>query len=217
MSLPTSILHQSQDHAAAGGDNPVFTTCIAEDLVTHDWSYQTNFVLAELVLTLDAECRARVTQGGLARAEVGRGKGQAVEAGIRGDYIQWLDAGQSAAGDHYLRIMETLWQEINHTLYLGLEEFETHFAMYPPGTFYQKHTDRFCDDDRRTLSVILYLNPWWLPDYGGALCLHLRDAVHQDILPLAGSLALFLSAKIPHEVVAATRERLSLSGWFKRH
>ena len=35
-------------------------------------------------------------------------------------------------------------------------------------------------------------------------------------LPQAGTLALFLSADMPHEVLPATRERLSLTGWFRR-
>ena len=36
------------------------------------------------------------------------------------------------------------------------------------------------------------------------------------MLPQAGTLALFLSGEMPHEVLPATRERLSLTGWFRR-
>ncbi|MCO6705038.1 2OG-Fe(II) oxygenase, partial [Streptomyces sp. CHB9.2] len=39
---------------------------------------------------------------------------------------------------------------------------------------------------------------------------------HQDVLPLGGSLVCFLSGQLPHEVLPATRERLSLTGWFRR-
>jgi SM-20-related protein len=38
----------------------------------------------------------------------------------------------------------------------------------------------------------------------------------QDIAPLMNRFALFLSADMPHEVLPASRERLSLTGWFKR-
>ncbi|MFT6394425.1 MAG: SM-20-related protein [Methylophilaceae bacterium] len=36
-----------------------------------------------------------------------------------------------------------------------------------------------------------------------------------DILPKSGRIVLFLSAKFWHEVLPATRERLSLTGWFR--
>ncbi len=36
------------------------------------------------------------------------------------------------------------------------------------------------------------------------------------MLPQLGTLAVFLSANLPHEVLPATRERLSLTGWFRR-
>lgn len=201
--MPTPAIHQPPPH-------------IADDLVARGWSQQADFLPAQLVLALAAECRARAALGALAPAGVGRGAGQAVREQVRGDHIQWLEAGESSACDRYLQIMETLRQELNQTLYLGLEEYETHFALYPRGAFYQKHVDRFRDDDRRTVSAVIYLNQDWLPEHGGALRLHPDGQRHQDILPLAGSLALFLSADMPHEVLPATRERLSLTGWFRR-
>lgn len=208
--MPTSFTSPPQSQAAD------IATTIVDDLVARGWSHQADFLPADLVLVLAAECRERADKGALALAGVGRGTGLAVREGVRGDYIQWLEAGQSAACDQYLSIMETLRQTLNRTLYLGLEEYETHFALYPPGAFYQKHVDRFRDDDRRTVSAVLYLNQDWLPEQGGALRLHLDAQTQQDILPWGGSLALFLSADMPHEVLAATRDRLSLTGWFKR-
>jgi SM-20-related protein len=101
-------------------------------------------------------------------------------------------------------------------LYLGLEDFESHFALYPPGAFYLKHLDRFRDNDRRTVSAVLYLNQDWQAEQGGALRLYLADGETRDVLPQAGSLLVFLSADMPHEVLPATRDRLSLTGWFRR-
>ncbi len=68
--------------------------------------------------------------------------------------------------------MEALRQILNRELFLGLEEYESHFALYAPGAFYRAHLDRFRDDDKRTVSVVLYLNDDWLPEHGGALRLH---------------------------------------------
>ena len=53
-------------------------------------------------------------------------------------------------------------------------------------------------------------------EHGGALRLYLADQTELDVLPSAGTLVLFISAELPHEVLPATRERLSLTGWFRR-
>jgi SM-20-related protein len=37
-----------------------------------------------------------------------------------------------------------------------------------------------------------------------------------DVQPTGGCLVVFLSGEVPHEVLPATRERLSLTGWFRR-
>jgi SM-20-related protein len=101
-------------------------------------------------------------------------------------------------------------------LYLGLEDFESHFALYPPGAFYLKHLDRFRDDDRRMVSAVVYLNEGWLPEHGGQLRMYLDEGGEYDVVPVGGCLVVFLSGEVPHEVLPAMRERLSLTGWFRR-
>ncbi len=190
---------------------------IIDDLVEHGWSHQRDFLSPELTQALAEQCRASAAAGNLVAAGVGRGAEQAVRQGIRGDHIQWLEAGQSVATDQFLQVIEQLRSRLNQELYLGLAEVECHFALYPPGAFYQKHVDRFHDDDHRVVSMVIYLNQDWLPEHGGALRLYPDGEPTRDILPLGASLVLFLSAALPHEVLAATRERLSLTGWFRRH
>lgn len=188
---------------------------LVDELANQGWSHQPLALSAELIDALAAECRTRSAGGNLAPASVGRGEGQQVREGVRGDRIHWLEPGQSAASDAYLALMDELRQRLNRELYLGLEDFECHFALYPPGAFYQKHLDRFRDDDRRAVSVVAYLNADWQPEQGGALRLYLAEGEH-DVLPEGGALVVFLSAELPHEVLPATRERLSLAGWFRR-
>jgi SM-20-related protein len=89
------------------------------------------------------------------------------------------------------------------------------FCPVPAGGFL-RHLDRFRDDDRRTVSAVLYLNEGWQPDDGGQLRMFLDGDVEHDVQPIAGSLVVFLSGAIPHEVLPAGRERLSLTGWFRR-
>ena len=189
---------------------------LLDDLAEQGWAIVANALPADLTLELAQECRARANQGALQPAGVGRGSAHGVQEGVRGDHIQWLEPGQCAAGDRYLGMLDDLRGQLNQALYLGLEDYEGHFALYPPGTFYQKHLDRFRDDDRRAVSAVFYLNSDWLPEQGGALRLYLADGRELDVLPEAGTLVLFLSADLPHEVLPAGRERLSLTGWLRR-
>ena len=189
---------------------------IIDDLAARGWSRLDNVLPASLTHELAEECRKRARAGALNPAGVGRGQGLAVREGIRGDSIQWLEQGQSAPSDGYLQAMDELRSALNQAFYLGLEDFECHFACYPPGAFYQKHLDRFRDDDRRTVTAVYYLNEAWQTEHGGALRLYLADETELDVLPSAGTLVLFISAELPHEVLPATRERLALTGWFRR-
>ncbi|MGY2289261.1 2OG-Fe(II) oxygenase [Pseudomonas sp. SDO528_S397] len=196
-------------------DDPLLLRII-DDLATQGWSQQNLFLPRDLTLALAAECRKRAAEGELAPAAVGRGPAQEVREGIRGDHIQWLEPGEAASCDAYLALMDSLRMALNQGLYLGLETFECHFALYPAGAFYRKHVDRFRDDDRRMVSTVIYLNDDWQPEHGGQLRMYLDGDVAHDVVPVGGCLAVFLSGEVPHEVLPATRERLSLTGWFRR-
>ncbi|HEF4758969.1 TPA: 2OG-Fe(II) oxygenase [Pseudomonas putida] len=196
-------------------DHPLLLR-IVDDLAANGWSQQNIFLPQDLTRALAAECRKRAAEGELAPAAVGRGPSSEIREGIRGDHIQWIEPGQTEACDSYLQLMDSLREAINRNLFLGLEDFETHFAMYPPGAFYLKHLDRFRDNDRRTVSAVVYLNDAWLPEHGGQLRMYLDEDRQYDVVPTGGCLVVFLSGDVPHEVLPATRERLSLTGWFRR-
>ncbi|KKA08110.1 2OG-Fe(II) oxygenase [Pseudomonas ogarae] len=196
-------------------DHPLLLR-IVDDLAERGWSQQNLFLPEALTRALAAECRQRAAEGELAPAAVGRGPFSEIREGIRGDHIQWIEAGQAQACDHYLGLMDSLREAMNRGLFLGLEDFESHFALYPPGAFYLRHVDRFRDDDRRMVSAVLYLNDDWLPEHGGQLRMYLDESLEQDVVPIGGCLVVFLSGDIPHEVLPATRDRLSLTGWFRR-
>ena len=196
-------------------DHPLLLR-IVDDLATRGWSQQNIFLPEALTLELAAECRKRAAEGELAPAAVGRGPAQEIREGIRGDHIQWLEPGQADCCDAYLGLMDSLREALNRGLFLGLEDFESHFALYPPGAFYLKHVDRFRDDDRRMVSAVIYLNQEWLPEQGGQLRMYFDGETEYDVDPAGGRLVVFLSGEVPHEVLPATRERLSLTGWFRR-
>lgn len=147
------------------------------------------------------------------KAGIGKSQGHQINEAIRGDYIQWLDKNTSPAPlKVYLQRLDELTRYLNESLFLSLKDHEVHITVYPPGSFYKRHLDQFKKDDHRKLSVICYLNANWLEENGGQLRMFLPEGA-KDLLPLAGRLICFRSDQIEHEVLAATRERRSLTGW----
>jgi SM-20-related protein len=151
--------------------------------------------------------------------DAGIGKDAEFSKSVRGDFIHWLEeTSASPAQRTYLQRLEQLRLAFNQTFYLGLFEFEGHFACYPPGAFYRKHLDQFQHDRQRALTCILYLNAAWQAADGGQLRLYLDDndaSIYRDIQPEGGTLVAFLSSRFWHEVLPARRERLSITGWFR--
>lgn len=153
-------------------------------------------------------------------AGVGQGPAFSIQPALRNDHVRWLDPTEShnAFTDYFSR-MEALRSMVNRNLYLGLFDYEAHLAVYPPGSFYRKHLDQFKGIGLRTLTSTLYLNADWKIADGGQLRLYLNgdsNDKHIDILPEGGTLVCFLSADFHHEVLPAQRQRLSLTGWFRR-
>jgi SM-20-related protein len=190
---------------------------IADELAAHSYAVTPNFLNASEVDALIADLH-QLQQSGEMRS-AGVGKNAEVTQSVRGDFIYWLEAATATlAQQAYLQRLEHLRQACNRTLYLGLFDYEGHFASYPPGAIYRKHLDQFQQDSLRTLTAILYLNRDWQTADGGQLRMYLDgedESNYRDIQPTAGTLVTFLSARYWHEVLPATRERLSITGWFR--
>lgn len=192
--------------------NPVFDT-IADGLAEEGYAIADNFLNA-------AEVRAILQSGDFhnsiqrfKKAGIGKSQNSQINEAIRGDYIHWLDRNTAShAVNVYLDRLNELREFLNHALFLSLKDQEVHLTVYPVGTFYKRHLDQFKKDDHRKLSVIFYLNEDWKEEHGGQLRLHLPSG-EKDIFPLAGRLVCMRSDQIEHEVVAANRERLSITGW----
>jgi len=150
------------------------------------------------------------------QAGIGRKQDCQVNTDIRSDEIYWMTRNNEVEAK-FLDCMEALRSGINRRLYLGLFDYESHFAIYPKGSFYQKHIDALKGKSNRVLSTVLYLNDNWQANYGGELLIYkdsYSEAVH-TISPQLGTLVIFLSEAIVHEVVKANRERHSIAGWFR--
>lgn len=181
---------------------------------------EADFLPQATVAALADEAHARNAAGEFHAAGVGRGAARVQRSDIRGDRILWLDQSSASSAQQPLwQALDALRLALNEALLLGLFSFEGHYALYPPGTFYRRHRDQFRgaagSSDIRVVSCAIYLNEnWALPD-GGALRIYDDERV-RDVLPVAGTMACFLSDRFEHEVLPATRERLALTGWFRR-
>ena len=177
-----------------------------------------NFIGPALTGALLGECRASKERGEFHDAAVGGGTSRRTRPHVRSDEILWIhQPGSSDAQRDCLDRFERLRLLLNRTLQLGLLDFESHFARYPQGAFYTRHIDQLRGDDHRQLSCVLYLNENWSADEGGELRFYLNGdgAQFEDVLPQGGRLVVFLSAQFVHEVLPATRERMSIAGWFR--
>ena len=184
---------------------------IADGLAAHGYAVADGFLsLQEVNSILEAEGFSNPV-GQFRKAGISQER--KINATIRGDYIQWLDR-RSASDDLmvYWRKLEGMMTHLNRSLFLSLKDCELHKTVYPPGAHYERHLDQFRENDHRRLSVICYLNPDWDEGDGGQLRLFLPEGP-LDIYPLAGRLVCFRSSELEHEVLPASRNRLSLTGW----
>ncbi|HEY3177746.1 MAG TPA: 2OG-Fe(II) oxygenase [Casimicrobiaceae bacterium] len=192
-------------------------TGVVEMIAAQGYAISPGFIDLTTVAALRATA-VRFDEAGLLRpAAVGRGRARIERNDIRGDHIRWLDDDADDAGERALRTtLEALRVVANRKLNLGLLELEAHYAIYPVGTHYARHVDRFRGDDARVLSIVLYLNDWWRTEDGGMLRLYLSANRSIDVLPQGGTLVAFLSDRFAHEVLLTARRRMSIAGWFRR-
>jgi SM-20-related protein len=191
--------------------NPVFDA-IADGLAEHGYAVEDQF-LSQPEIDMILKAGGFQDSADFKKAGIGNKQALQIQEGIRGDYIKWLDKDDSPdAIKVYLSRLQELVQYLNQALFLSLKDFEVHMTVYPEGSFYKRHLDQFKKDDHRKLSVILYLNPDWKEEQGGQLRMYLPGHT-KDFLPMAGRLVIFRSDEIEHEVLPATRQRLSITGW----
>ncbi|MFY8326387.1 2OG-Fe(II) oxygenase [Pseudoalteromonas sp. ZZD1] len=146
-------------------------------------------------------------------AGIGRKHDLHVNKTIRKDKTFWFD-GTSQAQLDYLALMAQMRVVLNRNFFLGLFDYECHYAKYQQGDFYKKHYDAFKGRSNRVFTTVLYLNT---PDSGGELIIYKPKSkqVEVCIKPQAGTLVMFESERFMHEVLPAGNERYSIAGWFR--
>lgn len=201
------------DHREGGAE--VFDA-IADAVEREGFAHLAAALPAELGAALCQRIRTLDPDDDLSPAGIGREAGHHVNRFVRTDQIRWLGR-ENGAEAAYLAWMENLRLGLNRRLFLGLFDYECHFAHYRRGDYYKRHSDAFRGETNRVLSTVFYLNPGWMPGDGGELVVY-RDDTQEPmctLAPLYGHLVVFLSEEFPHEVLASRRDRYSIAGWFR--
>lgn len=186
-------------------------------IMDHHYAVLDGFLDIVEVNSLRQSFEQKLEAGAFHRAGIGQGEQYTKDREFRGDLIHWLERSTAtAAGLSFLDRMDAFMTYLNRTCFTGLNSFEFHYAMYPVGTFYQRHLDQFQQDDSRRYSVICYLNENWQPGDGGELVIYLPGR-QEVIQPIGGRIVFFESALLEHEVRTAIRPRYSLTGWLRRN
>jgi SM-20-related protein len=151
----------------------------------------------------------------LKAASIGRGAEQQLNPDIRRDRIQWLEE-HNEPDAQYLELMTQLKNGLNRRLFMGLFDYESHYAVYQPGAFYKKHVDALKGSQNRILTTVFFLNPdWKAADCGELIIYDEADIEIERIAPKMGHFVIFLSERFPHEVTQTLAQRNSIAGWFR--
>lgn len=165
--------------------------------------------LQNIIKTFDEE-------GLLKQAKIGHLKGHMQNLMIRRDKIHWIDEWhEDEAIQVYIHRLNGLSKLLNESLFLGLHDFEAHFAIYKAGDFYKKHVDQLHNTSERRISCVYYLNDQWNDLYGGELKLyHTNGHALATIMPESNRFVCFKS-ELPHEVAVTSHPRYSIAAWLK--
>ncbi|PKA98133.1 SM-20-related protein [Flavobacteriaceae bacterium MAR_2009_75] len=195
---------------------------IIDDILENGYCVVDELLSSKVVEALRADLLQKYEDDQFKKAAIGNRTNEVIKAGIRGDFILWMDENlQDYAQKLFFDEINNLVNYLNRTCFLGIFRKEFHYALYPIGKFYKRHLDTFQNDDRRKLSLVCYLNEDdWQPEDGGELVLYLNidnKEVSKTIYPFPGRTVIFESQLLEHEVKPAIRERLSITGWLKTH
>lgn len=191
---------------------------IADALSTHGYCILPQLLPTTLINDLYRRVARLDEYNALELAGIGREQKHQLNETIRSDETRWLDPDNNV-DQTYLNHMSDFRLAMNQRLFLGLFDYEAHYAHYPSGAFYKRHVDAFKGQSNRILTTVLYLNPFWQTQDGGQLQIYdlNNDSLITSVEPELGTFVVFLSEQFPHEVLPAYRDRYSIAGWFRVH
>lgn len=190
-----------------------------EDIEGKGWSVSSDLFPRSLCEELYEEARIVEQKGFFRAARIGQGHAKQHENSIRGDQIAWIeDTSPKPVLQTFLARLDEVRRVLNQRFFLSLNSCEAHFASYEQGSYYQKHVDQLEGRNHRIISMVLFLNTDWKDDDGGELVIYDPSYpldVATVVLPRIGTLAIFRSGDVPHEVRAPQRTRYSIASWLR--
>jgi len=195
--------------------NPKYEKII-EDLLNQQFSIIDDFFSEIETTSLRDSLLLKYQEDEFKKAAIGNQFNEQIIKLIRGDFISWIDENNANEAERlFFRKVDDFIQYMNRTCFLGIQDKEFHYALYPEGTFYKKHLDTFQNDSRRKLSIVCYLNQEdWKEEFGGELVIY-KENEEIAITPIKGRVVIFESQLLEHEVKPVKKERLSITGWLK--
>lgn len=196
-------------------ENPKYEKII-DDLLLQQYSIVDDFFSTDEVNLLRQNLLSKYEEDEFKKSAIGDQFNEQIVKSIRGDFISWINESETNEPEKlFFDKIDEFTLYLNRTCFLGIQDREFHYALYPIGTFYKRHLDVFQNNDSRKLSIVCYLNDeTWLPEYGGELAIY-KETEEIKIYPLKGRVVIFESQILEHEVLPVKRERLSITGWLK--
>ena len=185
-----------------------------DELADNDYVVIDDFLALALLREVNRIFNRLIEQDELKKAGIGSIDYQIVSE-VRGDFIHWIDQKETHELDFFFDQIKRISEQLNRYCFLGIKSHEFHFALYPKGSYYEKHLDQFQERNNRIISVVFYLNENWTDGNGGELKIY-KDSGNIIISPLSNRLVLFKSDIIEHEVLPTATSRKSITGWLLR-
>ena len=120
------------------------------DLLNQQYSVVDDFFTDEEVSGLRNSLLNKYEEEDFKKSAIGDQFNEQVIKSIRGDFISWIDESQlNETENGFFLKMDDFTNYLNRTCFLGIQDREFHYALYPIGTFYKRHLDIFQNDDSR--------------------------------------------------------------------
>ncbi|MEC9281768.1 MAG: 2OG-Fe(II) oxygenase [Bdellovibrionota bacterium] len=181
-------------------------------LVEQGYFSQNAFLPADLLDFLAGRAQLLAEKDLFREAAIGKGLIKTKNESIRSDEIRWIDE-RDLSYEHVNGFLSPLIDMVKRELFLPIKRFESHFAHYPVGSLYKRHSDRHKNSPSRLLTCVIYLTDMEDGD-GGELVIYPEKGSNVKIQPKAGKLVLFKS-ELEHEVLLARKDRWSLCSWLR--
>lgn len=179
------------------------------------WFAQENFISDDICRKIYEEYSREERIRSFTEGSIGRNSTKIRDWTIRRSNISWVEDSDCEGIKEFNLFLQDLMLSLNQYFFFSLKHFESQVAFYTTNDFYKTHLDQFSQSNRRQVTCILYLNDC---PRGGELVIYRKgskDIIDQVITPKRGTLVVFFSAHIYHEVRVVESPRFSLTTWFR--